>query len=554
MRRLFVLLSLCALTFAACESTEQTPTESLTPEIAVTPTGIITMPATGGKAEISYHIINPIEGSTLEATTIEAWINDIAVTEERVTFNVERNNSEQRIGIITLSYAGAEDISIAVQQNEVLASGDVRLTITSDRKTIFEATGGSGKVEYMLECDEEGAMPDVETDVEWITIDEVDATTVNYTVNRSLVEERRTGRITLSFAGKSAEAIVEQKAAELLPVLSADNKMVYVGEPVTFRIDYAEEDVTSEATIHDYYTNEVVANPYTSTEAGEKIFYAMYNNRRSKVLTINILAEYTPQLPADPQPESYAFNQRMLIVDHTGVGCGYCPNMKSVLKSLEEDPAYATKFNIVYAYSFSQSEVCYSSASKTLWYYYEEVCKSSYMPLTGYPSATFNFCRDFAAAPNHMKTKIDEYWDANPTAALSMAATIVDGKVVVNAEVKSSVAQNIHIAIWVLEDDIYARQSGGTAEWMNNHHSVLRDCLTGASKSDISGIDFGYVGANSSLNRIYEFDLFKAEKWNSDNFKLFAVISAPNGEFDNRYEVINTVMCEIDGSVEYDYK
>ena len=89
---------------------------------------------------------------------------------------------------------------------------------------------------------------------------------------------------------------------------------------------------------------------------------------------------------------------------------------------------------------------------------------------------------------------------------------------------------------------------------MNNHHSVLRDCLTGASKSDISGIDFGYVGANSSLNRIYEFDLFKAEKWNSDNFKLFAVISAPNGEFDNRYEVINTVMCEIDGSVEYDYK
>lgn len=554
MRRLFVLLSLCALTFAACESTEQTPNESLTPEITVTPAGIITMPATGGKAEISYHIINPTEGITLEATSIEAWINDIAVTEERVTFNVERNNSEQRIGIITLSYAGAEDISIAVQQNEVLASGDVRLTITSARKTIFEATGGSGTVEYMLECDEEGAMPDVETDVEWITIDEVDATTVNYTVNRSLVEERRTGRITLSFAGKSAEAIVEQTAAELLPVLSADNKMVYVGEPVTFRIDYAEEDVTSEATIHDYYTNEVVANPYTSTEAGEKIFYAMYNNRRSKVLTINILAEYTPQLPADPQPESYAFNQRMLIVDHTGVGCGYCPNMKSVLKSLEEDPAYATKFNIVYAYSFSQSEVCYSSASKTLWNYYEEVCKSSYMPLTGYPSATFNFRRNFAAAPNHMKTKIDEYWDANPTAALSMAATIVDGKVVVNAEVKSSIEQNIHLAIWVLEDDIYAKQSGGTAEWMNNHHSVLRDCLTGASKSDISGIDFGYVGANSSLNRIYEFDLFKAEKWNSDNFKIFAVISAPNKEFDNRYEVINTVMCEIDGSVEYDYK
>lgn len=555
MRRLFALLSLACLAFVACEPIEpNTPNEPLTPEITITPSGIVTMPAAGGSAELNYTIINPVEGVELEATADSEWITNLAIG-EKLTFDVERNHSdEQRIGIVTLHYEGAEELSIAIQQSAALASGDVRLTITSERKTIFEATGGTGKVTYMLECDEEGAMPEATTDVEWITIDSVEEGVVSYTVARSLVEEKRTGHVTLSYSGKSAEATIEQKAAELLPILTANSTTIRRGESITFSVTYADEDITSDATIYDYYTKSEVTNPYTPAEVAERVFYATYNNRTSKVLTVNVIPEYTPYLPEDAQPESYDFNQRLLIVDHTGVGCGYCPNMKSALKSLEEDESYGNKFNVVYAYSFSQSEACYSSASKTFWSYYKEVCSSSYMPLTGYPSATFNYCRNFAAAPGNMKTKIDEYWDETPSASVALAATIKDGKYVVNVEVKSAEAQNIHLALWVLEDDIYAKQSGGTAEWMNTHHSVLRDCLTGASKSDISGIDFGYVQANTTMSRVYQFDLFKATAWKSENFKLIAVISSPNDEFDNRYEVIDTAMCTIDGTAPHEYK
>lgn len=555
MRKLFALMSVVALVLAACETTPTpTPNEPIAPIISVTPSGIVNMPASGGDVELGYEIINPTEGVELEVTTDSEWITNLTVG-ATLTFSVERNHSDQqRIGIVTLRYAGAEDLSIGIQQSEALASGEVRLSITSDRKTVFEATGGTGKVTYMLECDEEGAMPEVTTDVEWITIDSVEEGAVSYTVARSLVEEKRTGHITLSYSGKSADATIEQKAAEHTPVLTANSTTIRCGETITFSVSYAEEDVTTEATIYDYYTKTEVTNPYTPSEADERVFYAMYNNRQSKVLTVNVIPEYTPDLPADAQPESYDFNQRMLIVDHTGVGCGYCPNMKSVLKSLEEDADYGHKFNIVYAYSFNQSEICYSSASKTFWSYYKDVCSSSYMPLTGYPSATFNYCRNFAAAPGNMKTKIDEYWDATPSASVALAATIKDGKYVVNVEVKSAEAQNIHLALWVLEDEIYAKQSGGTAEWMNNHHSVLRDCLTGASKSDISGIDFGYIQANSTMSRVYQFDLFEATAWNSANFKLIAVISSPNDEFDNRYEVIDTAMCDIDGTAAHEYK
>lgn len=555
MRRLFALFGFVSLMFAACETSEPTPEQKpLTPEITVTPSGIVTMPAAGGAVELGYSIINPVEGVELKAMADSEWITNLMVG-EKLTFSVERNNSdEQRIGIVTLSYAGAENLSIAIQQNEALASGDVRLSITSERKSIFEATGGTGKVTYMLECDEEGAMPEVTTDVEWITIDAVEDGTVSYTVARSNVEEKRTGHVTLAYSGKSAEATIEQKAAELLPILTANSTTIRHGETISFSVAYADEDVTSEATIYDYYTKSEVTNPYTPSEVAERVFYATYNNRTSKVLTVNVIPEYTPYLPEDAQPESYDFNQRLLIVDHTGVGCGYCPNMKSVLKSLEEDESYGNKFNVVYAYSYNQSEACYSSASKTFWSYYKEVCSSSYMPLTGYPSATFNYCRNFAAAPSHMKTKIDEYWDENPSASVALAATIKDGKYIVNVEVKSAVAQNIHLALWVLEDDIYAKQSGGTTEWMNTHHSVLRDCLTDASKSDISGVDFGYIQANTTMSRVYQFDLFEAAAWKSENFKLIAVISSPNDEFDNRYEVIDTAMCKIDGTAAHEYK
>ena len=554
MKRFFTLFGIFALIFAACENESPAPNEELTPEITVSPSGIVTMPAVGGEVELNFQIINPSEGAKLEATADSEWITNLSV-DEKVRFSVERNHSDQqRIGIVTLSYPNAEALSIAIQQNEALASGDVRISITSERKTIFEAEGGKGKVSYMLETDDEGAMPEVEADVEWITIDNISSDKVEYSVARSLSEERRVGHITLSYSGKSAEATIEQKAAELLPVLTANATSIRCGESITFSVSYAEEDVTEEAVIYDYYTKSEVENPYTPAEPAERVFYATYNNRTSKVLTVNVIPEYTPELPADPQPESYDFNQRMLIVDHTGVGCGYCPNMKSALKALEENSDYAHKFNIVYAYSFSSNEKCYSSASTTLWQYYEGVCSTSYMPLTGYPSATFNFCRNFAAAPGHMESKVDEYWVENPTASVALAATINEGKYVVNVEVKSAVAQNIHIALWALEDGIYAKQSGGSAEWMNNHHSVLRDALTGVSKSDISGIDFGYMQANTAKSKVLEFELFEATAWNSDNFKLIAIISSPNEEFDNRYEVINSAMCEIDSAKAHEYK
>ena len=64
MRKLFALLGLVSLVCVACESDEaKTPVQTLTPEITITPSGIVTMPAAGGNVELSYSIINPVDSS-----------------------------------------------------------------------------------------------------------------------------------------------------------------------------------------------------------------------------------------------------------------------------------------------------------------------------------------------------------------------------------------------------------------------------------------------------------------------------------------------------------
>ena len=544
--------------FASCDElgheTQQPGTPA--PRLSVDIEGIITMEAKGGEVTINYTITDPVEGLELEATTQQDWIGNINVG-EAVTLFVDVNNSvEQRVGMVTLAY-GEESITLAIQQAAAEVDEDVKFSVTSDRKMAFASKGGNGTISYTIEDAETAdAQPSAKVDVEWVRIDEITAEAVNFTVGRNTETSKRSTKITLSYKGSELTVFVDQEAASNEAVLTVDEAVVKSGEQVTFTVIYEGEDVTASSTIHANYTNEEVSNPYTTTESGDFSFYAKYNGIKSKLCSVTVTPAYAPEFPEDTKPESYDFNQRMLLVDHTGLGCGYCPYMKEAIKEAENNANYKDKFNVVYAYSYSSSEVCYTSTSKTLFNYYQNVCSTSTigMYLTGYPSLTSNYNHNTAANYNMVQSQINELWDANPTASIALAAKIEGDKIVVSASVKSSKTQNVKLSLWVLEDDITATQSNATASWMHNHHSVLRDAPTKVSATDISGVDFGYIEANSTMSRVMEFDLFAASSWKKENFKVIAIISAPSEKYDNKYEVVNTAICEFGSSIGFDYK
>ena len=527
------------------------------PHLSVGIEGIITLDAQGGDVAIPYTISEPVEGLALEATTQQDWIGNITIEAEAVTLFVDANNSaEQRVGMVTLTY-GEESITLALQQSAAEVNENVKFTITTDRKMAFTSKGGHGTIAYTIEdADEANPQPSAEVDADWVRIDEVTAEAVNFTVGRNSETQKRSTKISLKYKGQELTVFIDQEAASNEVTLSVDKRLVKQGDEVAFTVVYEGEDVTASSTIHANYTNEEVSNPYTTPTSGDLSFYAKYNGIKSKLCSVTVTPAYAPEFPEDSNPESYNFNQRLLMVDHTGLGCGYCPYMKEAIKEAEANANYKDKFNVVYSYSYSSSEVCYTSAAKTLFNYYQNVCKTSTigMYLTGYPSICLNYQHNTAGNYNMVQSQINEVWDANPTASIALAAKIEGEKIVVSASVKSSKTQNVKLSLWVLEDDIYGTQSNATASWMHTHHSVMRDAPTGVSATDISGVDFGYVEANTTLSRVMEFDLFAASSWKRDNFKVIAIISAPSEKYDNKYEVVNTAICEFGSSIGFDYK
>ena len=553
-----LLFALVAVLLASCEEPAITPTPGTpVPHLSVGIEGIITMEAKGGDVAIPYTLTEPVEGIELEATTTNDWIGNITIDTEAVTLFVDVNNTlEQRVGMVTLTY-GEESITLAIQQEASELNSDVVFNVTSERKMAFTSKGGSAVIEYTIEdAEESNPQPSVDVSVEWVRIDSTTDTAINFTVGRNTDTSKRSTKLTLSYKGQELTVFVDQEGASNEVTLTVDKSVVKSGDEVTFTVIYEGEDVTSASTIHANYTNEQVSNPYTTSDSGDQSFYAKYNGIKSKLCSVTVTPAYAPEFPVDSNPESYSFNQRVLLVDHTGLGCGYCPYMKEAIKSASENANYKDKFNVVYSYSYSSSESCYTSTSKTLFNYYQNICSTSTigMYLTGYPSTTFNYQHNTAGNYNMVQSQINEVWDENPSASVALAAKIVDEKIVVSASVKSSKTQNVKLSLWVLEDDIYATQSNATASWMHTHHNVLRDAPTKVSATDISGVDFGYVEANTTMSRVMEFDLFAASSWKRENFKLIAIISAPSDKYDNKYEVVNTAICDFGSSVGFDYK
>ena len=551
MRKIYVVwLAICAMLIGACEQGGVNDGRTL---FELESTSLIRVNAEASESEVLYSITNPLEGATVTATADVEWISDFSYEADRVSFAIAANETgSERSGKVTLSY-DVHTITVGVLQSSL--GGDVSgpyVSLTTRNNMEFTAVGGDGEIGYVLYNVEEGTVPNVVSNVDWITNIEVEAEVVKFQVSTNRTTEVRNGNIALAIGSSQAIVKVTQAAASNDVIMSVESNYVRVGEEVHITVEYAGEDVTASTKIYDYYTAEEISNPVVFDETGERIFYGMYNGKRSKVLTIYVVPANTPEFPADSNVNSYDFNYRMLLVDHTGSTCGYCPAMKTTLRDMYENPQYGSGVNIVYSYSFSSQELCYSSDATSVRNYYREVCKNSSMPLSGYPSVTCNYLHAHAASVATVMTQIDMLWRDVADAGVAVASHMDGNNLILSTEIKSSVSQYYRVAVWVLEDGIYERQVSGQ-EWMYTHHDVLRDCLTEVTNKEIAGLEWGYVRANDTSRKVLEFTIEDNPNWQSENFKLAIVISAPNNDKGGKYEVVNTLICNIGESVGFEY-
>lgn len=115
MRNLFTALALCfVMLFVACEKSEGDAKMHL----KITSEQTITMEAEGGNVAITYSILDPIDGQSIEAEVISGseMIKQITTPATGVIIaEVKENKGSQRIAIIEVRY-GTESTNVTIQQ------------------------------------------------------------------------------------------------------------------------------------------------------------------------------------------------------------------------------------------------------------------------------------------------------------------------------------------------------------------------------------------------------------------------------------------------------
>ena len=329
--------------------------------------------------------------------------------------------------------------------------------------------------------------------------------------------------------------------------LKADKTAVAMGETVTFTVTDAEgQDVTSQANIYNE-DFEDVGSTVTFNESGSYEFFATVGSANSNYVTIIVMAE-VPVVPTDPQPENFDFNYRGLVIDQTGVNCGYCPNATDVLRSLENTEGLHEHYNEVtcHAGGYANGDPGNSAAANALNQFQSSM-------ISGYPCILVNF---YGKPSSYGYTDIikvlQNYVQKDGVdVGISLAVTGDESCVYAAAQVKSGVAQEYKITAWLLESNIYSpNQAGATKDYHKIYNNALRNMSHEYSKTNVQGDSYTFE-ANEVKDVAFELEMI-SNKWKLENMSVLVIVSAKDAN--GRWEVANSAVCKINEAKEFEYE
>ena len=328
--------------------------------------------------------------------------------------------------------------------------------------------------------------------------------------------------------------------------LAADKTAVEIGETVTFTVTDAEnQDVTSQALIYDENFNEV-GSEVTFNESGSYSFFATVGSANSNYVSVVVMAE-VPEVPEDPQPENFTFNHRAVVIDQTGVNCGYCPNATDQLKTLE-NTEWHKYYNEVtcHAGSYAGGDPGNSAAANALNQFQSSM-------ISGYPCILVNFYgKPYGYGYTDIISVLQTYVQKDGVdVGISLAVTGDESCVYAAAQVKSGVAQEYKITAWLLESNIYSpNQSGATKDYHKIYNNALRNMSHEYSKTNVQGDSYTFE-ANEVKDLAFELEMI-SNKWKLENMSVLVIVSAKDAN--GRWEVANSAVCKINEAKEFEYE
>ncbi|MBQ8493177.1 MAG: Omp28-related outer membrane protein [Alistipes sp.] len=334
-------------------------------------------------------------------------------------------------------------------------------------------------------------------------------------------------------------------------VLSVDKTPIALGESFTLTVTDDGVDVTSSATIYNYKSMEVVKNnTFTPESTGVYSFFATLGSKSSNTLYVTVMAS-VPDLPADTDAANTKFNHRILLVDHTGVNCGYCPMMTDNLLALHETE-WKDHFNEVtnHAGAYASGDPANSPAANIVDAFYGSPGSKPKLNINFYYGEVPNqYVSGFISDMNTVFTELVKVDGADAGAAV---ATVGDPEIVyATVAVKAAVEQEYKVNAWLLQNNIYSANQANASEphhYIYNH--AVRNIAGSPTKTNVQGESIGVVKAGDTFETGFELPI-TSTKWELDNLEVLVIISAKDRQ--NRWEVVNTTVCPVNQSVNFEY-
>lgn len=334
--------------------------------------------------------------------------------------------------------------------------------------------------------------------------------------------------------------------------ISADGQ-----DATVFTVTKGNTDVTAEATI--YKENEVYSSTSFSTAtAGDYVFFASYEGEISKKITIRATEGGTSGVPADPNPDQFdGFKQRVVAIQSTGLGCGFCPMMIASIEDYQK-----TDENTIFVAAHSTMMGADEMAND----YADAV--NNYMGINGLPTLTINmktgdlyqagayYNKD--ATVQEIATVINNGMNDGCQANIAAAVSLSDDEstLTVHAKVKVAETAQYRIAAWLIEDDIFNDgQSNNYGDALSGYDFTHHDNVLRLSSSEKAYGD--QLGQSSTLPQgsVNDYsctlNLSDASISSLSNCRVVIIVTAPDG---GKFAINNAVVCPIGETVAFEYE
>ena len=304
---------------------------------------------------------------------------------------------------------------------------------------------------------------------------------------------------------------------------------------------------------------------FSTTVAGEYKFWAAYKAYNSETITITAEEPTTdrpdnpdePEGPTDEDPENLNFKRRVLLIQFTGTGCGYCPGMISALREVMQDKTFANNTVLAAAHRYNGTDPAYLAN------YALDIA----MGVGGFPSLSADMYYTYGLYSNMVEVihkMVDASFERTTTkAGISAVLYIEDDKVIIKATVKAAEESMFRIGAWLLEDGIYGQQTNyGFEGDFNTHDNCIRIADSKVSTSDYTGYEIGPVDEDGKVQPIkkgetaeYTFTIELKDKWKRENCSLVLFVTAPEKlQGRESYFVNNVIEMPLEGEVAFEYE